>query len=216
MIVEKRHKHISQHVPETIDPKELKGKTNPKEDERFQTEMMLEKQREAKGKPKTESRADQKFPDELFEMTPEEKIESEFPAEIDNILEVNEGDRLVEHLAYLQRKLMERSVPVMIILEGAYASGKGRITNELLLGLDARYTDFIGTRPPTEDDLKKPFLTQYLESIPGYKTFNIYYRSWYSMYNYYKNKEVARDHYKNPEILLNEIKAFEKSLADDG
>lgn len=215
-----RHKKISQSVPHDIDPKELKDKSNPREDERFQTEMLLEKHREGQTEktapPAPKPNAAGRLEPDLFELTREEKIDSEFPAEVNDVLEVNEEDRLVEHLAYLQRKLMEKSVPVMIILEGAYASGKGRIANELLLGLDARYTDFIGTRPPTEDDLKKPFLTQYLQSIPGYKTFNIYYRSWYSMYNYYKNREIARENYKNPEILLNEIKAFEKSLADDG
>ena len=223
--------NVEQHVPEQIDARELKSDTQLSQDQRFQTELLLERAQEEHDKKgeKDQSKFDQSNFDEskfnqtesdldqdLFKMTTKEKIESEFPAEIDDILEVNDGDQLVEHLAYLQRKLMEKNIPVMIILEGAYASGKGRITNELLLGLDARYTDFIGTRPPTEDDLMKPFLTQYLESIPRYKIFNIYYRSWYSMYNYYKNKGVAKDNYKNPEILINEIKAFEKSLADDG
>ena len=214
--IETRTRKISQVVPLQIDATELKDGANAIEDERFQTELLLEKNQEQQNDRFKRADDGSTSTRGLFEMTEQEKIDSEFPAEIDDILEVNDGDRLVEHLAYLQRKLMEKKVPVMIIMEGAYASGKGRITNELLLGLDARYTDFIGTRPPTEDDLKKPFLTQYLESIPSYKTFNIYYRSWYSMYNYYKNRDVAKENYKHPEILLNEIKAFEKSLADDG
>lgn len=202
-------KMISQTVPQAIDPNELNG-DELNTDERFQTELALDR---PTGK-ETESAREVKS--DMFIISPEEKIESEFPAEIHEILEVNDEDTLAEHLAYLQRRLMELKVPVMIILEGAYASGKGRITNELLLGLDARHTHFIETRPPSEEDLKKPFLTRYLETLPDYQTFNIYYRSWYSMYNYYKNRLGDSSHYKNPEILINEIKAFEKGLADDG
>lgn len=194
---------IRQQVPESVMMNNLNG-NEAAQNGRYQTEMSLASQEE------------EKKPGALFKITPEEKIESEFPAEIHDILEVNDEDALAEHLAYLQRRLRALNVPVMIILEGAYASGKGRIINELLLGLDARYTQFIESRPPSEEDLKKPFLTHYLETLPDNKTFNIYYRSWYSMYNYYKNRSFEGNNYKDPEILVDEIRTFEKSLADNG
>lgn len=197
---------IAQQVPLPVDPTELNGE-DPTADERFTTEMKLDH---------LQSANQAEIADELFTMSPDEKIESEYPAEIREILSVNDEDILAEHLAYLQRRLMDLKVPVMIILEGAYASGKGRITNELLLGLDARHTHFIETRPPSEEDLKKPFLARYYSTLPDYRKFNIYYRSWYSYYNYYKNRLVEDPHYPNPEILINEIKSFEKSLAEDG
>ncbi|PKK40234.1 hypothetical protein ABB02_00445 [Clostridiaceae bacterium JG1575] len=195
---------IPQEVPQSIEADSLKESSDITRDEKFQHEIH---QREAGEK---EALADS------FILTREEKIESEYPAELNDILAVQDDDVLAERLAYLQRRLMEFKVPVMIVLEGAYACGKGRITNELLMGLDARSTRFIGTRPPSEDDLMKPFLTQYLESIPSYRTFNIYYRSWYSNYIYYKHHFIARDRYPDPDILLEEIKAFERGLADDG
>lgn len=194
---------IMQQVPESATVKDMNG-NGVLQNGRYQTEMQLAAQ---EGK---------QIPGPRFKITPEEKIESEFPAEINDILEVNDEDALAEHLAYLQRRLRALKVPVMIVLEGAYASGKGRIINELLLGLDARYTQFIESRPPSEEDLKKPFLTHYLETLPDNKTFNIYYRSWYSMYNYYKNRISDQIHYKNPDILVEEIREFEKSLADNG
>lgn len=201
------HEQISQHVPDEVQADDLNG-NDPAQDERYQTEMSLEKH--------VQEQAEERGTADIFRISPEEKIDSEYPAEIHEILEVNDEDTLAEHLAYLQRRLMALKVPVMIILEGAYASGKGRITNELLLGLDARHTQFIETRPPSEEDLKKPFLSRYLETLPDYRKFNIYYRSWYALYNYYKNRITDQTHYPNPEILINEIKAFEKSLADDG
>ena len=197
---------MTQQVPPPVEAKDLNGE-DPTTDERFTTELRLDRA-QTNSQPASE--------DDLFMMSPEEKIESEYPAEIREILSVNDEDILAEHLAYLQRRLMDLKVPVMIILEGAYASGKGRITNELLLGLDARHTHFIETRPPSEEDLKKPFLARYYATLPDYRKFNIYYRSWYSYYNYYKNRLVEDHHYPNPEILINEIKSFEKSLADDG
>lgn len=152
-----------------------------------------------------------------FSLTEDEKIDSEYPAGIDEILNTDDDDVLTEHLAYLQRRMKEHKVPVMIVLEGAYASGKGRIANELILGLDARYTNFIDTRPPSEDDLKKPFLNPYQSTIPNNNQFNIYYRSWYSQYNYYKNHLKKSDHgYKDPSVLIEEIRDFEKALVDDG
>lgn len=127
-----------------------------------------------------------------------------------------ELDLLAEKLSYLQRRLMALKVPAIIILEGAYAAGKGRVANELLIGLDARYTKFWATRHPSEDDLKNPFLTQYYKNIPQSNNFTIFYRSWYSLYSYYKNSKINKDRYKRPEVLIDEIKNFEKTLADNG
>lgn len=127
-----------------------------------------------------------------------------------------EKEALGEKLGYLQRKLMEHKVPVIILMEGAYASGKGRISNEILLNLDARYTKFYSAKHPNEEDLKRPFLDQYYQNIPQNNNFAIFYRSWYSMYTYYKSNKLFKNVYKSSESLLEEIVNFEKTLADEG
>ena len=202
---------IKQTVPTKIHLDELKV-PDVKKDKKFVSELV-------QGKP--EAVLDQlKHPPKLTEkdflITPEEKIDAEFPGENEEVLVVNEEDILAERLSYLQRRLQFYKVPVMIILEGAYASGKGRVANELLLGLDVRYTKFYATKDPNEEELKRPFLSQYFHAIPKNDQFAIFYRSWYSLYIYYKNRKINREVYKNPEILINEMKAFEKSLADNG
>ena len=125
-------------------------------------------------------------------------------------------DRLSTKLGYLQRVLKDYGVPVMIVFEGVHASGKGRISNELLISLDPRYTRFYATHTPTEMELRKPFLWQYFINTPSTTEIGIYYRSWYSLYIAMKNKTVRNDRYPENRILLEEIRRFEKTMIEDG
>lgn len=127
-----------------------------------------------------------------------------------------EKDRLSTKLGYLQRVLKDYGVPVMIVFEGVHASGKGRISNELLISLDPRYTKFYATHTPTEMELRKPFLWQYFVNTPANTEIGIYYRSWYSLYIAMKNKTVKNERYPENRMLLDEIRSFEKTMVEDG
>ena len=84
--------------------------------------------------------------------------------------------------AELTRRTHELGIPVMILFEGVPASGKTRLSNELLLNLDAKYTQFIATQSPKQDDLRYQFLQKYWNTLPKKGDINIYFRSWYSHY----------------------------------
>ena len=127
-----------------------------------------------------------------------------------------EKDELVVRAGYLQRLIMAKKIPVMIVFEGVHASGKGRLSNELLLALDARYTDFYATHKPTEDELRRPLLWQYSVNAPTYGNINIYYRSWYSLYIALINQKFELNRYTDKKSLVKEIRDFEKTLIDDG
>ncbi|MGB4588720.1 MAG: phosphate--AMP phosphotransferase [Clostridiaceae bacterium] len=129
---------------------------------------------------------------------------------------LKEKDNLVTKIGYLQRMLMEYKVPVMVVFEGVHASGKGRLSNELLLALDPRYTYFYATHTPTESELRRPFLWQYFVNIPSNSQVAIFYRSWYSLYIGMKNKVFDFKGYNGNKVLLKEMKDFEKTLKDDG
>ena len=45
----------------------------------------------------------------------------------------------------------------MVLFEGIPASGKTRLSNELLLHLDAKYSRFIATKSPESNDLRYQF-----------------------------------------------------------
>ena len=59
--------------------------------------------------------------------------------------------------ASLTRQTHDLGIPVMIVFEGVPASGKTRLSNELLLTFDAKYTQFISTKTPDAEDLRYQF-----------------------------------------------------------
>lgn len=127
-----------------------------------------------------------------------------------------EKDKLSTRLGYLQRVLKDYKVPVMIVFEGVHAAGKGRLSNELLIALDPRYTKFYATHSPTESELRRPFLWQYFKNTPSSTAVTIFYRSWYSLYIAMKNGTVKNERYNGNKILLEEIRKFEKTMVDNG
>lgn len=129
---------------------------------------------------------------------------------------LKEKEKLVTKLGYLQRMLKDYKVPVMIVFEGVHASGKGRLSNELLLALDARYTKFYATHSPTETERRKPFLWQYFINTPSNQEIYIYYRSWYSLYISMKNKLIKDSLYDDNKSIIEEIRSFENTLQDNG
>ena len=69
----------------------------------------------------------------------------------------NKIEKLALKTAELTRQTHELGIPVMILFEGVPASGKTRLSNELLLNFDAKYTHFIATQSPRKDDLRYQF-----------------------------------------------------------
>lgn len=67
-------------------------------------------------------------------------------------------DELTIELGRLQRKAGEKEVPILIILEGLDASGKGGVISELLMALDPRgYSVYSNNRENEEEELRPLF-----------------------------------------------------------
>lgn len=124
-------------------------------------------------------------------------------------------EKLQLKVAKLSRKTHELGIPVMILFEGVPASGKTRLSNELLLCLDAKYTNFIATKSPEEYDLRYQFLQKYWNTLPQKGHINIYFRSWYSHYLDYKENKIKHKQYNNYDVLANQIDHFETMLKKD-
>ena len=69
-------------------------------------------------------------------------------------------------VARLSRRTHELGIPIMVLFEGIPASGKTRLSNELLLHLDAKYSRFIATKSPESNDLRYQFLQKYWNTLP--------------------------------------------------
>ncbi|UBH15112.1 phosphate--AMP phosphotransferase [Macrococcus armenti] len=118
--------------------------------------------------------------------------------------------------AELVRQTNALGIPVMVIFEGIPASGKSRLSNELLLTLDAKYTNFYATKRPDEELLRYPFLYPYWNNIPKKGGVTLFFRSWYAQKLDYEVHGYKKDIIKDYELLTQEIKGFESMLSDDG
>lgn len=132
------------------------------------------------------------------------------------IVMAKELEQLALKVAALTRKTHQLHIPIMVVFEGVPASGKTRLANELLLTLDAKYTSFIATKPPSEVDLRYTFLQHYWSTIPAKGAINVYFRSWYAQYIDYKAHELKREQLSSYDTLKQQINDFEHMLDDDG
>lgn len=124
-------------------------------------------------------------------------------------------ERLQLKAAELTRKTHALGIPVMIVFEGVPASGKTRLANELLLTLDAKYTHFIATKTPSDEDLRYQFLQKFWDTLPSKGDINIYFRSWYAQYIDYKVHGIKQKVLKDYDHLYDDIQSFEQMLVDD-
>ncbi|MFB9860900.1 phosphate--AMP phosphotransferase [Salinicoccus siamensis] len=125
-------------------------------------------------------------------------------------------EALENRLGELTRETKKRGIPLMIVIEGPPASGKSRLANALYMALDAKYTNFMATRPPRDIDLRYPFLQRFWNHLPKSGDINIHFRSWYAQYINYKSygiKENVRTEYAD---IRQDMENFEQMLTDGG
>ncbi len=77
-----------------------------------------------------------------------------------------EAKRLQEKLTALQMSLKDAKIPVIVLVEGWAAAGKGSLINDLISEVDPRFSSvFIGDSARSEAD-RYPFLYPYFKAIP--------------------------------------------------
>ena len=87
-------------------------------------------------------------------------------------------DELGEELAYLQRKSRELGIPVLIIVEGLSAAGKGTLINRIIQPLDPRGFKVSCIASPNRDEQLRPFLWRFWRRTPSADRMAIFDRSW--------------------------------------
>ena len=71
-----------------------------------------------------------------------------------------------EALAALQQPIKEAKLPVIVLVEGWGAAGKGRVIHSLIRELDPRFFKVRSVGMPTEEERRWPFLKRHFETIP--------------------------------------------------
>lgn len=122
--------------------------------------------------------------------------------------------QLEQNLCELQQKIKEKKLPVIILLEGWGASGKGQLISDIIKMLDPRFFKVYSTMPANENEKRYPLMKRFWANIPLYGTISIMDRSWYQELAIAKLEDgVSNDEY---ERRIKEVNTFERQLTDDG
>lgn len=123
-------------------------------------------------------------------------------------------DELREILSTKQTSLRESKRPVMVIVEGWSASGKGSLIGKIIKNLDPRFFKVSTMSVRTEEESRKPFLYRHFIRIPEAGKYTFFDGSWMDeVTSEYLHDELSTPDYKN---RLVSIKHFERQLTDNG
>ena len=120
-------------------------------------------------------------------------------------------DELEGKLGVLQRKIKDLKIPVMILFEGWDAAGKGTLIDDLMLPLDPRSFSVNCMKEPNYEEINRPFLWRYWETIPEKGRLSIFDQAYYQDLF---NKDILKKNQR--EKMIPEINDFEKTLSNDG
>ncbi|MDR0947878.1 MAG: polyphosphate:AMP phosphotransferase [Ruminococcus sp.] len=114
----------------------------------------------------------------------------------------------------LQQEIAEKKLPVIILLEGWGASGKGAVAGEMIKMLDPRFFRVYTTAAPSDTEKRFPMMKRHWEKIPEKGKITILDRSWYQDLAIAKMESGISDaEYKR---RITAVNTFERQLNDDG
>ena len=123
-------------------------------------------------------------------------------------------EELGEELGYLQRKCRELGIPVLIVVEGWSAAGKGSLINRIIQPLDPRGFKVTCIASPNRDEQLRPFLWRFWRRTPSADRMAIFDRSWYR--NLLDDVVDGKLDEEEIEKMYSDIRFFERQLRDSG
>ncbi|MCB1200681.1 MAG: hypothetical protein KDK41_08545 [Leptospiraceae bacterium] len=117
-------------------------------------------------------------------------------------------------LNMLQRYLRDNHIPLIIVIEGLEASGKGKIIEELTRPLDPRAFRVFPVFLATKEERMYPFLYRFWQWTPAKGRLHVFNRSWYiRLLDARVKKSISRSDWY---VALKEVREFERTLIDNG
>jgi len=113
-----------------------------------------------------------------------------------------------------QRRLREAPFPVIALFAGVDAAGKGETLNLLNEWMDPRWIDTRGYMTPSDEERERPRLWRYWRDLPPRGRIALFLNAWYS--SPIRARVAGRIQDDAFDVLLDEIVAFERMLAEDG
>lgn len=117
-------------------------------------------------------------------------------------------------LASQQQIIKEKKLPVIVLVEGFGASGKGTLISYLIRDLDPRFFKVIPVKPPTKEEKRKPFLCRHMENIPEAGQFVFLDSGWMEETVF----DMVDGKFTDTELKqrFHDINIFERQLVDNG
>ncbi len=110
--------------------------------------------------------------------------------------------------------MRERKLPVLVLLEGWAAAGKGSLIKELISEIDPRFYNVVSPAVVSENESRYPFLYPYACAIPENGKIMFLDSGWMeNVVRKYIRREITREEYKHRIRAINE---FERQLRDGG
>ena len=127
------------------------------------------------------------------------------------------AERLEKARAELSRRqqaIKEKKLPVLVVMDGWGAAGKGSVLGRVIKNLDPRFFKCETLGKETEEEKRRPFLYRYFVRIPQEGKFSFFDGSWMGeVTGQYLAKEIGKKEYKKH---ITSIKRFERQLNDNG
>ena len=121
---------------------------------------------------------------------------------------------LRERLLAQQQLVRDQKLPIIVLVEGWAAAGKGSLINELISEIDPRFYNVVSPVVLPEKEERYPFLYQYAAAIPENGKIMFYDSGWMEgAVRKYLRREITKKQYKDRVRAVNE---FERQLRDGG
>ena len=129
--------------------------------------------------------------------------------------EIDEGvEEAKKRLADIQIQVKEKKLPVLVVLEGWDAAGKGSVLGKVIKDLDPRFFDVRTMDKPSEEELRRPFLYKYFAQLPEAGKFMFLEGGWMDELNsQLLHGKISEDEYERG---IRSVECFERQLADNG
>jgi polyphosphate:AMP phosphotransferase len=123
-------------------------------------------------------------------------------------------EALMRKMRSLQQACHEKGLPMIVVLEGWAAAGKGTLVKKMVGYMDPRGFTVHPIWPPNSYEVQFPFMWRFWQKLPAKGQIAIFYHSWYTrvledrLFHRVKDSEVP--------LILRQINAFERAMVDDG
>ena len=126
----------------------------------------------------------------------------------------NEIRQLREKLLAQQQLVRSSGRPIIVLVEGWAAAGKGSMISDLISEIDPRFYNVVSPAVLPQSEERYPFLYQYAKAIPENGKIMFYDSGWMEgAVRKYLRREITKKEYKE---ILRSVNEFERQLRDGG